>query len=118
MIPPTMRFSSRSSAFEILATGDSRYQVQAANQLKEGEGPEFEVFGTGALPPLGDPAKTQARSQSPLPTNPTRSAPARASLPFLASIDSRLQQTQPSSQSLVLGGLTAALLAVCALLVW
>src|SRR5258708_622903 len=47
MIPSTMRFSSRSLDFDILATGNSRYQVRAANQLKAGEGPEFEVSGTG-----------------------------------------------------------------------
>jgi hypothetical protein len=118
MIPPTMKFSSRSPAFEILATGNSRYQVRAANQLKAGEGPGFEVSGTGALPPLGDEAKSQARAHSTVPPSPTRSAPGRVALPSLASIDSRSKQTQPPSQSLVLGGVTSVLLAVCALLVW
>jgi hypothetical protein len=118
MIPPTMKFSSRSPAFEILTTGNSRYQVRAANQLKAGEGPAFEVSGTGALPPLGDQAKSQARSHSPVPPNPTLSAPGRAALPSLAGIDSRSKQTQPPSQSLVLDGVTSVLLAVCALLVW
>jgi len=61
MIPPTMKFSSRSAAFEALAIDNSRYQVRAANQLKAGEGPEFEVSGTGALPPLRDQAESQAR---------------------------------------------------------
>ena len=64
MIPPTLKFSSRSPAFEILATGNGGYQVQAANQLQAGEGPEFEVSGTGVLPPLGDQAKTRPPSQS------------------------------------------------------
>ena len=118
MIPPTMKFSSRSPAFEILAIGNSRYQVRAANQLKAGEGPEFEVSGTGTLPPLGDQAKSQARSHSPAPPNPTQSALGRAALPSLASIDSRSKRTQPPSQSLVLGGVTSVLLAACALLVW
>jgi hypothetical protein len=118
MIPPTMKFSSRSPAFEILTTGNSRYQVRAANQLKAGEGPAFEVSGTGTLPPLGDQAKSQARSHSPVPPNPTLSAPGRAALPSLASIDSRSKQTQPPSQSLVLDGVTSGLLAACALLVW
>ena len=54
MIPLTMSFSSRSQAFEILATGNSRYQVQAANHLKAGEGPGFEISGAGVLPPLGE----------------------------------------------------------------
>ncbi len=118
MIPPTMKFSSRSPAFEILATGNSRYQVQAANQLKAGEGPGFEVSGTGALPPLGDQAKSQARSHSPAPPSPTLPAPRRAALPSLARIDSRLKQARPASQSLLLGGMTAVLLAASALLVW
>jgi hypothetical protein len=118
MTPPTMRFSSRSSAFEILATGNSRYQVQTSNQLKEGEGPEFEVSGIGALPPLEDQAKTDAPSQSSATSNRTSSAPDRIVLPSLASVDSRWKQTQPPSQSIVLGRLTAVLLAACGLLVW
>jgi hypothetical protein len=118
MIPPTMNFSSRSSAFEILATGNSGYQVHAANQLAAGEGPGFEVSGTGALPPLGDQAKSQALSRSPTVPNRIVSTPGRGALPSLASIDSRLKQTQSPSQSLVLGGVTSVPLAACALLVW
>jgi hypothetical protein len=117
MIPPAMKFSSRSPAFEILATGNSRYQVHAANQLKAGEGPEFEVSGTGALPPLADQDKSQTRSQSPLLANATQSAPAHIGLPSPASIDSRLKQSSPPSQSLALAGVTSVLLAACALLV-
>jgi len=118
MIPPTMKFSSRSPAFKILPIGNSGYQVQAANQLQEGEGPGFEVSGTGALPPLGDQGKKQARSQSPAVPNRVVSAPRRGALPSLANIDTRLKQTQPPSQSLVLAGLTSVLLATCVLLVW
>jgi hypothetical protein len=118
MIPPTMKFSSRSPAFKILATGNSRYQVRAGNQLKAGEGPEFEVSGIGDLPPLGDQAKSQEQSHSPAPSNPTQSALGRAALPSLASIDSRSKPTQPPSQSLVLDGVTSVLLVACALLVW
>jgi hypothetical protein len=118
MIPPTMKFSSRSPAFEALGIGNSRYQVLAANQLKAGEGPEFEVSGTGALPPLRDQAESQARSHSPVPPNPTQSALGRAALPSLANIDSHSKRAQPPSQSLVLDGVTSVLLAACALLVW
>jgi hypothetical protein len=118
MIPPTMKFSSRSPAFKILPVGNSRYQVQAANQLQAGEGPGFEVSGTGALPPLGDQAKPQARSQSSAVPNRVESVPGRSALPSLAYVDTRLKQTQPPSQSLVLGGVTSALLAACVLLVW
>jgi hypothetical protein len=117
MIPPSMKFSSRSSAFALLPTGRSDYQVQTANQLKAGEGPSFEVSGSGVLPPLGD----QAKSPGTLPlTTPKRTAPDRDRArwsPF-GPVDSQLQQTYARSQSLVLGGLTAVLLGVCALLVW
>jgi hypothetical protein len=118
MIPPTMKFSSGSPAFDILATGSSRYQVRAANQLKAGDGPGFEVSGIGALPPLGDQAESQAQSQSPAVPSRMGSAHARAALPSLASIDSGSKQTSPPSQSLVLGGVTSVLLAACVLLVW
>jgi len=118
MIPPTMKFSSRSPAFKILATGNSRYQVHAASQVKAGAGPEFEVAGTGALPPLGDQANSEATAKSPVIPSPIRSAPAGAALPSLASIDSRLNRTQPPSQSLVLGGVTTVFLAASALLIW
>jgi hypothetical protein len=118
MIPPAMRFSSPSSAFEILATRNSRYQVQAAKHLQAGEGPQFEISGTGPLPPPGDRDKTQPQSQSPLPVNPVQSAPARAGFPSLPRIVPRLRQSQPPSQSLVLVGVTSVLLAICALLVW
>jgi hypothetical protein len=119
MTPAAMKFSSRSPAFEILKTGNSRYQVHAASQLKAGEGPEFEVSGTGALPPLGDQASSHQRFLSPASPNPTQSPPARALFPSLASTNSRLKlQSQPTSQSLVLGGVTSVLLAASALLVW
>jgi hypothetical protein len=118
MIPPAMKFSSRSPAFELLATGNSRYQVHAANQLKAGEGPEFEISGPGAFPPVGDRAPSHQAFQSPASPNPTQSPPVRAAVPSSAIIDSRLKRTQPPSQSLVLGGVISVLLAACALLVW
>ena len=117
MIPPAMKFSSPSPAFEILATGNSRYQVHIVNQVKAGEGPEFEVSGTGVFPPPGHPAKTQ--SPSLLPLNPAQPALARTALPVFARIDSPLkQQARPPSQSLVLVGATSVLLAACTLLIW
>ena len=118
MTPPAMKFSSRSSAFELLATGNNRYQVHAANQLKAGEGPEFEVSGPGAFPPVGDRAPSHQVFQSPASPNPTKSPPARAAVPSSAIVDSHLKQTRPPSQSFVLGGVTSVLLAACALLVW
>jgi len=117
MIPLAMKFSSSSPAFEILATGNSRYQVHIVNQVKAGEGPGFEVSGTGVLPPPGHQAKTQSASL--LPLNPTQPARARPALPVLARIDSPLkQQARPPSQSLVLVVVTSILLAACTLLIW
>jgi hypothetical protein len=63
MIPPTMKFSSHSAAFQALATGDSSYQVQAANQLKAGSGPSFELAGAGAIPSLQTRSQPQSRGQ-------------------------------------------------------
>jgi hypothetical protein len=118
MIPPSMKFSSRSSAFALLPTGRSDYQVQTANQLKAGEGPRFEVSGTGALPALGDQAKSQAGALPLTTPRPTAPHPDRALWSSFGRVDPQLQQTYSHSQSLVLGGLTAVLLGVCALLVW
>jgi hypothetical protein len=118
MIPPTMKFSSRSAAFELLATNDSRYQVRAANQLEAGEGPGFEVSGTGTFPSLGGQAKSRARSDLPAVSNPAVSTPGRVALPSFANIDSGLKQTQPPSQSVVLDVVIFILIAACALLVW
>ena len=74
MIPPTMKFSSRSPAFQVLPTGNSNYQVQAANRVNAGEGPEFEISGAGALPAL------QAQAPRP-PKAPTTVATPAASAP-------------------------------------
>jgi len=118
MIPPTMRFSSRSAAFKVLATGNSRYQVQAANQLEAGEGPAFEVSGGGELPPLGNQAKSVVREQSPAIGTPSVTAPGRDALASLSNLDLSLKQTQPPSQGIVMGGVTAVLFAACAFMIW
>jgi hypothetical protein len=116
MIPRTMKFSSRSQAFERLATDNRDYQVRAAMRVNAGEGPEFEVSGTGALPAVGDQAQSQAQSDS--PASPTATFPARTAMPSLASVDLRSKQTQPPSQWLILNAVTAVLLVTCGLLVW
>jgi hypothetical protein len=71
MIPPTMKFTSRSAAFRVLRTGNDRYQVEVANALKAKEGPRFEISGIGALPAL------RAQSQSP-PNPPVAAQPVPA----------------------------------------
>jgi len=63
MIPETMRFTSRSPAFQSLAVGKNPYQVQAANYVPAGEGPGFEISGVGALPALQ--AQAQSRPKPP-----------------------------------------------------
>jgi hypothetical protein len=118
MIPPTMKFSSRSAAFHVLATGNKRYQVEAANQVAAGQGPGFEVFGEGELPSLGEPSKSLTREQSPEITRPTVVNPSHASVASVSNFDSRLKQSEPRSQALILGGVTSALIAACAFLIW
>ena len=73
MIPPTMTFASRSSAFQMLSVGNNRYKVEAAEQLKAGQGPEFELSGAGILPPIQE-AQVQA---SPKVPNVALTAPAQ-----------------------------------------
>jgi len=118
MIPPTMQFLSRSPAFEILAVDRSRYQVRAANHLAAGDGPAFEVSGTGDLPPLGNQAKSE--TPSPQPLLPRSTAPAQSLLaePAFNWIDSTAQPRPPPSQSFALGAVTFLLLAMCIALVW
>jgi hypothetical protein len=116
MIPPTMKFSSRSPTFKPLAAGNSNYQVQAATQVTAGEGPAFVVSGTGALPPIQGQGKPQAHAPS--PPNPTTSAQVRTPFLFAPRAPSGSMRPQSSSQSLVLGALTSILLAACVLLIW
>jgi hypothetical protein len=71
MIPPTIKFTSASPAFQALLTGNNSYQVEAANQVKAGEGPTFEISGVGALPAL----RSQAKSP-PQPSTATLPSPA------------------------------------------
>ena len=124
MLPPSMKFSSRSPAFRTLATGNTRYQVQAANQLQAGEGPEFELAGSGTLPPLEGQSGSQAHAQSsqPLSVTPIHPTPLAeavpAALPVPGKVDVRLKQTKPPSQTLVLSIVTAVILAVLTLLLW
>jgi hypothetical protein len=74
MIPPTMNFTPRSPGFQILATGDSSYQVEVADDLKAGEAPSFEVSGAGAIPPIR--ARAQSRRQSQGSALPSSAFPA------------------------------------------
>ncbi|MGA2649616.1 MAG: hypothetical protein ABSF28_03795 [Terracidiphilus sp.] len=74
MIPPTMTFASRSSAFQPLPVGADRYRVEAAENVKAGTALEFEISGSGELPAV------QAQSHA-SPNHPA--APATASAPAI-----------------------------------
>jgi hypothetical protein len=67
MIPATMKFTSSSTAFQVLPGANNSYQVEAANQVKVGEGPEFEISGVGAVPAL----RTQSPTKAPVAARPT-----------------------------------------------
>jgi hypothetical protein len=92
MIPPTMKFSSRSPAFQVLPTGNSNYQVRAANRVNAGQGPEFEISGVGALPAL------QAQAQ------PAPKAPTTVATPAPSAMSSSQALTQPASASGTVAG--------------
>jgi len=116
MIPATMKFSSPPALFQSLPTANAGYQVFAANRLRAGEGPRFEIAGAGALPSIGDRPKPQTESR---PTNTSGPKPlARPANPTsLSQINLSLSQAQTSSQSVVLTGITAILFLVCVVLV-
>jgi hypothetical protein len=92
MIPPTMQFSSASTAFKTLETGNRNYHVRAIAQLKAGPGPEFEISGSGSLPPVrpGANAETQPMTAAPVP--PVQNSPA----PGVSSPPASVQSPPPS----------------------
>jgi hypothetical protein len=112
MIPPTMKFSSRSSAFEALATGNDRYQVRAINGLKAGEGPVFELSGNGTLPPLQ--AKTRTPAAVVLAAPPTGPP---VSLSLLLTTAPQVNHARPLFRSLILGAL-AVMFAAFSMFIW
>ncbi len=122
MIPPTMKFSASSHAFQILATGDNNYQVRAASRLKAGDGPSFEISGLGAMAPLQ--ARPKATMQSPTaaasgrvvgPASTGSPVPSRTAL----SSDERRDSLPPSPwQWWVVGTVTIIGLGVCGFLIW
>jgi hypothetical protein len=83
MIPPTMKFTSPSAAFQILRTGNERYHVEAANMVKAGEEPQFEISGVGGLPAV--------RAQAQSPSNPVVRVQPVPALSAQASLRSRPQ---------------------------
>ena len=124
MIPETMRFTSRSPAFRSLAVGKNTYQVQAANYVRAGEGPGFEISGVGALPALQ--AQTQPPPKPPVATvaTPTLSATGNSGAQAhgvnasSAVSSSRFSGPWSRLQWWVLRASAVLLPGVCALLLW
>jgi len=124
MIPPTMTFASRSAAFQILPLGNNRYHVEAAEQVNVGEGPEFEISGVGALPPV--------QAQVHTPPKPPVGALAAPSLSVLGNSQIRAQSandfhaipvsgSSTSSSQLswrILGAGVVMMLGICGFLIW
>ena len=125
MFPPTMKFASPSAAFQVLAAGNKNYQVEAANLVKPGVGPEFEMSGVGAppaMPASQAPAKTPipALSPSAAPLFTSGGSPARQpALNALSPLPMR-GLSDPSSrwQSWMLSASTIFLLGACGFLLW
>ena len=61
MIPPSMQFSSRSAGFQLLNTGNAKYQARAFSPVAAGVGPEFEISGNGVLPTIAQPRTAESR---------------------------------------------------------
>jgi hypothetical protein len=76
MMPPTMKFSG-SRAFQLLATGKSEYRVEAASPVAAGVGPDFEVSGSGPLPPLPQSAESMPTPPAAVPQPAASAAPNR-----------------------------------------
>jgi len=123
MIPATMKFISRSPAFQVLLTGNNSYQVEAANQVKAGEGPRFEISGVGALPALQSQAKSPPKPPAATRPAPALSAPGSSaaeaqshSVNALSAVPSGLFAPQSWLRWWVAGASAVLLLGVCGFL--
>ncbi|MGD0214856.1 MAG: hypothetical protein ABSB87_16635 [Terriglobales bacterium] len=125
MIPPTMKFTSRSTAFQVLRTGNDRYQVEAANVLKKGDGPGFEISGVGELPALQAEAQSPTKPQ--IADQPTPAAPASSRAPTQnangldTAVAPGILAGLPRMQSRllwVLMGASVVVLGACGFLLW
>jgi hypothetical protein len=96
MIPLTMKFTSSSHAFQLLRTGNDRYKVDAANQVKAGDGPGFAISGVGALPALRPQAQPSAKP--PLTATTTPDLPAAGSSRGQAQPSVDVSRSAPASK--------------------
>jgi hypothetical protein len=118
MIPPTMRFRSRSPAFQLLATGGHDYQVQATRQLRAGEGPQFEVSGTGVLPPINAGAQPKAPSQTAVVSDSVIPPPVSPGSPAPAAKSGLAPASSPSLPWRIFGATTVIMAGGCGFLIW
>jgi len=124
MIPQTMKFTSRFSAFQVLRTGNSTYKVEAANQVEVGERPRFEISGFGTPPASRAQVQSALRPPVVALSAPVSSAPqhipARAQGANVSGATSAYGLAAPSSPlrwwPLVVG--VVPLLGTCGLLLW
>jgi hypothetical protein len=100
MTPPSMKFTSQTSAFIVLPAGDDRYQVEAASMVKAGAAPQFEISGLRSVPALPAPAQSTAK--------PTVAAQAIPVVSALASAQSRSQGANDSKDLNQAGNFTSA----------
>ena len=123
MFPPTMQFTSRSAAFQVLRAGNNHYQVEAASPVKAGEGPAFEISGGGALPPL----QAQPSRKPPVAAlfTPGLSSPTSFGAQIQAQSAGTLGAVPVSELSLssrlqwwTLGACSVLLLGVCGFVLW
>ena len=122
VIPPTMRFTSRSPSFQVLPTGNSRYLVEAADHVKAAERPGFEISGVGVLPSL----QAQSSPKPPVATLPSP-APSVADSSGAHAHGANLLSEAPVSgfsssssplQWRILGASAVLVLGVCGFFLW
>jgi len=122
MIPPTMKFTSPSPDFQVLPTGNGGYRVEAANRVKAGEGPEFEISGVGAVPALRAQSPPKAPGAAP-PTLPLSARSGSGARVQGTSAMSVVPTSGPSGASSrlrwwVVGSSAVFVFAACGVLLW
>jgi hypothetical protein len=115
MIPPTMTFTARSSAFQALAVGNKSYHVEAAENVKAGAGLEFELAGAGAPPSMQAQNQTSPNVPATAATAPATAAEAFPTPNAAPIAGPARKRAAPSANAWwwVLGAAAAPGLAVC-----
>ena len=122
VIPPTMRFTSRSPSFQVLPTGNSRYLVEAADHVKAAERPGFEISGVGVLPSLqaqSSPKPPVATLPSPAPSVADSSGAHAHGANLLSEVPaSGFSSSSSPLQWRILGASAVLVLGVCGFFLW